>query len=253
MANDRLRDAILRTGQTPTALAHDLGVDPKTVERWITQGRAPYPKYRHAIAALVGESEFYLWPDAIPAARASRISESECVQVYPRRGAVPDDLWRRLINQATKRVSILVYAGLFLPEQHPRLAATLRDKAEQGCRAEILLGDPDSREVAQRGAEEGIGDAMAGKVRNVLTFYQRLRGVPGISVHFHSTTLYNSIYRFDDEMLVNSHIYGVPAAHTPVMHLKRLSGGELFETYADSVDRVWASSRPAWGSAALVA
>ena len=41
MANDRLRDALLSKGLTPEVLAERLAVDPKTVERWITQGRTP--------------------------------------------------------------------------------------------------------------------------------------------------------------------------------------------------------------------
>jgi transcriptional regulator with XRE-family HTH domain len=249
MPNDRLRDAMLLNGLTPAAIADQLGVDPKTAERWITQGRAPYPRHRHAIAALVKESESYLWPDAVPAERANRVAQSEVVQVYPRRASVPEDVWRRLIDQAQERIGILVYSGLFLPEQHPKLIATLKAKAKAGARVEILLGDPASAEVAQRGADEGIGDAMAGKVRNVLAFYEPLRDVPGIAVHFHRTTLYNSIYRFDDEMLVNSHIFSFPAAHAPVMHLRRLSGGDLFDTYADSFDRVWSMSVPAWAPA----
>lgn len=246
MPNDRLRDALLRNGLPPAAIAEHVGVDPKTAERWVTQGRPPYPKHRHAIAALVKESESFLWPDVMPSDRAQRIAESECVHVYPRRGAVPDDLWRRLITQSTERVSILAYAGLFLPEQQPQLLSALRQKAEGGAQIEILLGDPDCSDVAKRGAEEGIGDAMAGKVRNVLAFYRRLRDVPGVAVHLHQTTLYNSIYRFDEDMLVNSHVFGFPAAHTPVMHLRRLSGGDLFDTYAESFDRVWETSVPAW-------
>ena len=49
MPNDRLRDALLNKGLTPEAIAERLAVDPKTVERWITTGRTPYPRYRHAI------------------------------------------------------------------------------------------------------------------------------------------------------------------------------------------------------------
>lgn len=178
--------------------------------------------------------------------RAARVAQSEVVQVYPRRAVVPDDLWRRLIGEAQERIGILVYAGLFLPEQQPQLIAALKAKAKAGARVEILLGDPESPEVAQRGAEEGIGDAMASKVRNVLAFYRRVREVADIAVHYHRTTLYNSIYRFDDEMLVNAHVFGFPAAHTPVMHLRHLAGGDLFDTYADSFDRVWSTSVPVW-------
>ena len=56
------------------------------------------------------------------------------------------------------------------------------------------------------------------------------------------TPLYNSIYRFDDEMLVNVHAYGILAAYTPVMHLRRVDGA-FFNTYVESFERVWASAR----------
>lgn len=246
MANERLRDSVHRAGLTPVELAQHVGVDPKTAERWITQDRAPYPRHRHAIAALLKESETYLWPSAIPAARAARVAESELVAVYPRRAAVPQELWRRLLDQAQERIGILVYAGLFLPEQNPKLVAILKRKARDGAYVELLLGDPASSEVANRGAEEGIGDAMAGKVRNVLTYYGPLHGAPNVALRFHRTTLYNSIYRFDEDMLVNTHVFGFPAAHAPVLHLRRLTGGDLFDTYADSFDRVWSTGSPAW-------
>jgi hypothetical protein len=53
MPNDRLRDAMLKQGLTPAGIAEHIAVDPKTVERWITQDRSPYPRHRHAIAALL--------------------------------------------------------------------------------------------------------------------------------------------------------------------------------------------------------
>src|ERR1700761_7781775 len=71
MPNDRLRDAMLKKGLTPTAVAEHIKVDPKTVERWITQDRSPYPRHRHAIAALLREGESYLWPNALSTERAS--------------------------------------------------------------------------------------------------------------------------------------------------------------------------------------
>ena len=246
MANDRLRDALNTTGLTPGDVANDLGVDPKTIERWITVGRVPYPRHRHRLAALVRESEAYLWPDAIPRERRGRIAESEIVHVYPHRADVPADLWRRLFTSARDTVDVLVYSGLFLPEQQPRLLNMLRDKATAGARIRILLGDPDCQPVAQRGQDEGIGDAMAAKIRNVLSHYRPLAGHDGIDVRLHATTLYNSLYRFDNELLVNAHIYSVPASHAPVMHLRRLSGGDLFDTYAEAFNRIWTNAVSAW-------
>lgn len=246
MANDRLRDALLRRGGTPDDLARRLGVDPKTVERWIILGRLPYPRHRHRIAVLLQESESYLWPHALPADRAAQVAHSEIVEVHPHRAAVPADLWRRLLERATRHVGVLAYSGLFLLEQNPRLTATLRHKAQDGARVRILLGDPDSPHVAQRGQDEGIGDAMASKIRNALVHYAPLRGAAGVEVHLHATTLYNSLYWLDEEMLVNTHVYGLPAGHAPVLHLRRLSAGSLFDTYAESFERVWATSAPAW-------
>jgi len=45
-------------------------------------------------------------------------------------------------------------------------------------------------------------------------------------------------------MLVNGHLYGVGAYLAPLTHLQRLPGGELFDTYAESVERVWETARP---------
>ena len=60
MANQRLRDAFLRNGMTAEDVAARAGVDPKTVERWITTERTPYPKHRHKIATVLQEAESYL-------------------------------------------------------------------------------------------------------------------------------------------------------------------------------------------------
>lgn len=246
-ANQRLRDALLHAGLTAQEVAAKVDVDPKTVERWITLGRTPYPRYRHQIATLVAQNESYLWPDALTSSQQSAVTESEIVRVFPHRASVPADLWQHLFAKASERIEILVYSGMWLPDQNPRLAALLRKKARDGVVVRILLGDPDSPEVARRGAEEGIGDAMASKVRNVLVHYQDLAEVSNVEVRLHATTLYNSLYRFDDQLLANAHVYGFPAAHAPVLHLRRLSAGVLFETYAESFKKVWGTARAAWG------
>ncbi|MFD7154831.1 hypothetical protein ACFV9C_09545 [Kribbella sp. NPDC059898] len=42
-----------------------------------------------------------------------------------------------------------------------------------------------------------------------------------IEVRTHGTTLYNSIYRVDNDMLVNTHIWGVNAFSPPIWHLRQ--------------------------------
>jgi hypothetical protein len=80
---------------------------------------------------------------------------------------------------------------------------------------------------------------MAARIRLSLVYLQEAVRAPGVEVRFHGTTLYNSIYRFDDDVLVNAHVYGAPAAHSPVLHLRRLPGGRLVDHYQASFERVW--------------
>ncbi|WP_435593340.1 helix-turn-helix domain-containing protein [Nocardia sp. bgisy118] len=61
--NERLREAMREAGLTPQSLAERLEVDQKTVERWISRGRIPYPKHQHSVSVAVGVSADDLWPD----------------------------------------------------------------------------------------------------------------------------------------------------------------------------------------------
>lgn len=242
MANDRLRDALMSANLTPDEVAAHLKVDPKTVERWITTGRAPYPKYRHKLAVMLHKSEAYLWPSAMSSDRAAKVSESEIIKTYPHRSAVSPDLWDRLLDQAQDAIDILVYVGMFMTER-PNLLTTLRKKAENGTQVRLLFGDRDSAAVIQRSTDEGIGPhTISAKVDHALAYFRELRDVSGIEIRTHGTVLYNSIYRFDDEMIVNPHVYGKMAAHAPALHLHKLAAGTLFTTYAESFDAVWAQA-----------
>jgi hypothetical protein len=195
---------------------------------------------------MVRESENYLWPDAIAPERKAEIAESEVVKLYPHRHSVPADLWERLLDGAEQHIEVLNYSGMFLTD-NPSLIKRLRAKAEEGVKIRLLFGDAASRAVARRSEEEGIGKGtLAAKVRNSLAYFKPLAEASNVTIRSHGTTLYNSIYRFDDDMLVNTHLYGTPAAYAPVLHLRRLAGGELFENYTSSFNRVLGRSRVVW-------
>jgi transcriptional regulator with XRE-family HTH domain len=245
MPNERLRAALLERGLSTTALASELGVDHKTVERWIG-GRVPYRRHRYVIATRLSVDEVYLWPDALPRDQVAAASESEIVSVYPHRSEVPRDIWGRLFAAAEQEIGVLVYSGLFLAEDSG-VQRTFAEKASAGVRVRILLGDPASPQVAERGSDEGVDEAMAAKIRNALVLYRKLRQAEGAEFRFHRTVLYNSIYRADDQLLVNTHIYGITAAYAPVWHLRKVAGGELATAYLDSFERVWETAKPIQG------
>lgn len=103
MANERLRTAVSSRGFTPARLADRLGVDTKTVERWIA-GRAPHRKSRFEVAALLGEDVAYLWPDALSADERADVAEAELVGFYPHRSLVPPNLWGDMFARAQSAV-----------------------------------------------------------------------------------------------------------------------------------------------------
>jgi transcriptional regulator with XRE-family HTH domain len=247
MRNERLRALLLERGKTPDQLADAAQVDAKTVERWITKGRIPYRRHRFEVATFLGVDESYIWPDALGRDEVAVVSESEVVAVYPHRSEVPRDVWGHLFSAAEREIGVLVYSGLFLSED-AGIQRMFKDKASAGVRVRILLGDPDSQVVTDRGEDEGVGDAMAAKIRNALALYQPLRAAGGVEFRFHRTVLYNSIYRADDQVLVNTHLFGVTAAHAPVWQLRKLPGGELAGLYIDSFERVWDTAAPLDGA-----
>jgi hypothetical protein len=74
--------------------------------------------------------------------------------------------------------------------------------------------------------------------------YKALLAAEGTEFRFHQTILYNSIYRGDDQLLVNTHVYGVPAFRAPVWHLRKVAGGEITAVYLESFEKTWDSAVP---------
>lgn len=239
--NEPLRHALLRMRLREEDVASRLGVDPKTVRRWLN-GRVPYPHNRAAIAQLVDADENELWPDA-GGLLAARARPDELETVYPHRWAVPRDVWVQLFSSAEREIGILAYSAFFLAED-AGIVGILAERGREGVSVRIALGDPEGPLAAERGEEEGIGDAMPAKIRNALILFQPLGAAENIEIRLHRTVLYNSIYRADDRLLVNQHAYGIPAAQAPTFCLTAANGGEMAIIYLDSFDRIWTSSTP---------
>ncbi|CAM5661898.1 hypothetical protein [Streptomyces hirsutus] len=247
MSNERLRSALLARGMTVQRLAEAIEVNPKTVERWITQGKVPYRRHQYATAAALKVDVTSLWDDDRTVNSSIDLAKAEIGTVYPHRHTVPSGLWREIFGRAQKSLDVLVYSGLFLSED-PLFHSLLEAKTAAGVRVRILLGDPGSAAVQQRGIDEGH-QIMDGKIRNALVLYRPLiESHPDIGFRLHDSTLYNSIYRSDDEMLVNPHVYGIGAYLAPVLHLRRLANGGLFDTYANSIEHTWGNARQITGA-----
>ncbi|WP_236089821.1 helix-turn-helix domain-containing protein [Antribacter soli] len=239
--NTALRQTMEHRRMGVAELAARVGVDDKTVRRWLHDGRVPHRRTARDVADALGVAPEVLWPHADQSAASVH---SEVVALYPHRAAVPKPLWLSLIRSATTQIGLLAYASQFLPEENPGAVAFLRQKACSGVRVRLALGDPDSPEAALRGAEERLGEALPARIRMAMAYYRPLIDVPRVEFHQHRTTLYNSIFRFDDEMLVNQHVYGAYGYLAPILHLRRDPAHDMFDMYAASFERVWDASFP---------
>ncbi|MEO3810716.1 helix-turn-helix transcriptional regulator [Sphaerisporangium sp. B11E5] len=238
--NDNLRHALAQARMRTIDLATHLAVDPKTVDRWL-KGRTPHPRHRWAIADLLNTTETDLWPEAT---HAHRPIGPDIKAIYPHRWTVPQPLWHQLFANATHHIDILVYSGLFLAE-NTGIVHLITQRANAGAQVRIMLGDPTSPHVAARGTDEGIGpDLMTARINNAIKLYQPLQSVDGIEIRLHRTTLYNSIYRADNNILVNLHAYATPAAQAPVMHIHTQDDTTTATTYLTSIEHTWASAAP---------
>ncbi|GAA0581203.1 helix-turn-helix transcriptional regulator [Streptomyces crystallinus] len=243
MPNERLRAVMTSGGWTHADLGRVTGVDPKSVERWVNLGRVPRRATALKAAEVLGEDVHALWP-ALRQSRAAQKVSPELVAVYDQRADLPVSLFVDLLASARERVDVLVYAAVFLHEAYPKLNDLLRERAAAGCTVRIAVGDADSVNVRQRGMEEEFGHGIETRCRLALMHFRPLTAVQGIEVRTHGTTLYNSLYRADDQVLVNAHMWGVNAYRAPVWHLRRHGSGGMFDTYADSFSAVWATAEP---------
>jgi hypothetical protein len=242
--NDRLHSVLSQRAVTPDSLAEACEVDPKTVGRWLG-GRVPHPRHRFRVAQYLRVEETFLWPGPQPHGKrqGDRLA-SELVGTYPNRASVPRETWLTLLREAAEQIDVLVFSGTFFAQSNPHVARMLAERAASGVRVRLCFGDPAGTAVAIRGHEEGIGDTLAAKIRASLTYYRPLVPERGCEVRLHDTTLYNSLFRYDDQLLVNPHIFGQPASANPVLHLRQATVTGWFESYADSFDAVWAGARP---------
>jgi hypothetical protein len=242
MPNERLRTTLLESDYDERSLAGELGLDPKSVQRWVTRDVTPRRVTAHRAGRLLGMSASWLWPD-LEAERESA-SRAEIVTLYPHRSEVPRHLWLDLLASAGKRIWLYANASLFLPEENPESIDLIRRKAQNGAEIRILMADPDSPQCVTRGIEERLFDGIPARVRMALSYYSPLAGMPGIDFRLQRETLYNSIFVYDDEMLINQHAYGMYGYMCPILHLRRMDGGDFFGMYIRSFERVWETSSP---------
>lgn len=246
MSNERLKAALTHAGVTVEELAEQVGVDAKTIERWIS-GRVPHRRNRLRLARALATTPDQLWPDHDPApeppAPPAEVSQDELVATYlgRRDPVLPDAL--ELIGQATRQVDLLglSLAALINAETVRRLAA----RAAAGVQIRVLLADPESVHVLAEHAEHDPHATVttlppAGwEIERTLGYLQPLLELSGVQVRLFTASRPNAILRADEQMLVALHLWGATPDHEPILHLEHRHDAGLFERFAHHLELVW--------------
>lgn len=243
MVNERLKNAMAITHTDVDAIVKVTNVDPKTVQRWIN-GRVPHARYRSKIAKLLREREDFLWSDDGRSATSTAAQTSEIVDAYTHRADVPANLWWELFARSQKQIDLLGYAMLFLPEQHSNLIQLLKEKAKTSCKIRIAIADPTSEYVQKRDEEEQLGGTLSARIQMTLFHFRDLQDCANIQIRYHTTPMYNSVFRFDNSMFVTPHLYSVHGSKAPLFHLRRLGSYGIFENFATHFETIWTTTKP---------
>jgi lambda repressor-like predicted transcriptional regulator len=248
LSNERLRAAIHQAGISVDQLAAEIDADPKTVRRWIA-GREPRRFYRTRVARRLGTTEAELWPD-LDLRVEGRDERGEILAAYAHANDLTAPDWRPLLTAATRQIDLLdLTLAEVLPS--PGTPELLAEKAQAGCEVRLLLSAPDSAHLALADSEldEDISlldiPASAREVERSLAIAAPLTAIDAVEVRTFIAGRFNTILRFDDEMLVALHLYATPTDRAPLLHLKRHSDHGLFEQFAGHFDQVWQDGRPA--------
>jgi hypothetical protein len=131
---------------------------------------------------------------------------------------------------------------VFLPEQHSRLVDLLKEKSQASCKVRIAIADPTSIDVQRRDEEEQLGGTLPARIQTTLYHFRDLRKCDNIEIRYHTTPMYNSVFRFDEEMFVTPHLYGLHGSKAPLLHLRRLGSHGIFANFAAHFENLWATT-----------
>lgn len=195
------------------------------------------------MSEVLGVSEAMLWPNVVRAAIKTG-PDREIVATYPYRSACPSSTWAQLVSEARSELFFAGFTNYFLWLEQPAFHATLRRKAEAGCRVRFLLGDPDGEVTRQREQVEDVALTVSTRIRITLENLSKLLDVEGVSVRYSSPSdavnhVGLSVFRFDSDQLVTPHLARLVGHDSPMMHLRRRQDGGMFDRFRDHAEELW--------------
>jgi transcriptional regulator with XRE-family HTH domain len=240
VSNDRLRAALQTAGIDPEQLADAVGVDYKTVQRWIS-GRQPRGRHRAAVATALGVTERELWPEAAiePKDGGGRM---ELIGAFARSDDVLAPDWKTAITEAGERVDLLDYTLIHILGA-PGMRELLAAKAKAGCQIRLLISYATRARLATDTPldlpYEDDPPAAAMEIARSRAIINTLLEHENVHARKFAAMRFNTIVRVDQRMLVTLHLWGTAGEQAPLIHLRQLDHPGLFEQFAQHYQHIW--------------
>jgi transcriptional regulator with XRE-family HTH domain len=214
LENEHLRTAITGAGLTLEEFADIVGVDVKTVQRWIAGRAAPYRRNRARVAGALDTTEDALWPNAVLLPTES----PEGGQPVPVVTDVVAGYGYATDVDAPNPVDVLRSAAERIELITPNVVAGIVDlllaKAAEGCPVRAIIEHAD------------------GQVEPLL-------GIDGIEIHASPGGENYGVYRADEQMLLALHRIGIHSEPSPLILIQRRTSAGLFDRLADEFEQRW--------------
>lgn len=244
MANERLRTALLHNGLTPQAVAASLQVDAKTVERWITKSRVPYPKYRYALAALLREPEDALWPEV-----SSRRQYADVEAIFTTRAEFTQAMPPRMLFDGAAHIDIAGLSLNLLCQQYSD--GDLLHLVTSGTILRCLFLEPGGRHILAREEEEGHNPGVLTSltelnIRSLARLRNRIPEEGGGAILMRT---YDAPVRFNITIVdrricvVQPYLPNARGVESPTFVTRRSDRAGMFDTFSQVFEAVWAGGK----------
>jgi hypothetical protein len=151
-----------------------------------------------------------------------------------------------MLDAATEQIDLLDLT-LHGIATEPGVIEQLAAKAARGARVRILITAADSiyltvhdQELRREPDPDPSDQAVSERERDqVVAALQPLINQPRIELREFIAGPFNSILRFDEQMLITPHLYGLTRSGAPMLHLRRRQDDGIFDRFAGHFDRIW--------------
>ncbi|MEU0542608.1 DUF5919 domain-containing protein [Nocardia sp. NPDC005978] len=223
-------------------------MDAKTVERWITQQRVPYPKHRFRLAALLRESEEHLWPESSP-----RHQFADVEAVFATRAEFIQAMPPRELFQNAQTIDM---AGLSLNTLCQQYSD--RDLAElvaSGTTIRCLFLEPHGLHITAREQEEGHDPGVLSSlteinIRGLIRARNKVRERESGEILLRT---YDQPIRFNITVIdrrtciTQPYLPSARGVESPTFVARRGDQPGIFDTFAQVFESMWVSGKDVVG------